>query len=174
MVICGRITCGQFLHLPPVLSSTLIALEDIGGASVGVLSPSSDHHCVSVDRYRRTEIVTSHRIARSEFFHLSPVLSSTLIALKDISRSSVGVLKPSSDHHCVDIDRYRPTELVIHCRINGCEFLHLSPVLSSTLIALEDIGRASVGVLAVSSDHHCVAVGRYRGTESVICRRIAS
>src|SRR6185436_8847227 len=105
-------------------------------------------------RYRRTELVTSHRITGGEFLHLSPVLSSTLIALEDVGRACEGVLKPGSDHYRVDIDRYRPTELVIHCRITGGEFLDLSPVPSSTLIALEDIGRASVGVLAGSSDHH--------------------
>src|SRR5687768_10583416 len=164
MVVCRRISCGEFLHLSPVFSPTLIALEDIGRASVGVLSPGSDHNCVGVDRYRRTEIVAYGRITRGQFLHLSPVLSSALIALEDIGRTSVGVLKPGSDHYRVDIDRYRSTEFVIYRRITCGEFLHLSPVLSSTLIALEDIGRASVGVLAVSSDHHCVAAGRYRVT----------
>src|SRR6185369_1423302 len=112
-------TGGQLLHLSPVLSSTLIALEDIGRANGDIgrvrdTAESTDRYCVGVDRYRRTEKVICRGITGREFLHLSPVLNSTLIALEDISRASVGVLKPSSDHYCVDIDRYRPTELIIH------------------------------------------------------------
>src|SRR2546427_218543 len=103
---------------------------------------SSDRHRVDIDRYRDTELVTSHRITRGQFLHLSPVLSSTLIALEHLALTSIGLLPTSSDYHCVAIDRSRHTELVIYCRITRGQFLHLSPVLSSTLIALEDIDRA--------------------------------
>src|SRR5439155_364508 len=99
-----------------------------------------------------------HGITRDEFLHLSPVFSSTLIALKDVGPARD--LAVGSDHHCVTVDRYRVTERGIVCHDICGQFLNLPPVLSSTLIALEDIDRASVGVLAVSSDRHCVAVGR--------------
>src|SRR2546427_821073 len=130
---------------------------------------SSDGHRVDIDRYRETELRASYPIARSEFLYLSPVLSSTLIALKDISR----LRAVSSDHGCVAVDRYRRAEIAICRCISRGQFLYLSPVLSPPLIAPEDISRASVGVLAVSSDHGCVAVDRYRNTEPVICRRFA-
>src|SRR5687767_8910810 len=121
---------------------------------------SSDRHRVAIDRHRNTELVASYPITRGYLFHLTPVPRSTLIALEDVGRARL--LAISSDHHCVTVDRYRVTEMVVCRRISCGEFLHLSPVLNSTLIALEDIGRASVGVLRPGSDHHCVGVDRYR------------
>src|SRR5258708_5055302 len=138
VAISFPITCGEFLHLSPVPSSTptAIAVVVIGLSCWGVVNRSPHHHCAGVYCYRRTEIVNSRRITRGEFLHLSPVLSSTLIAPEDIGRASVGVFKPSSDHYCVDIDRYRPTELVIHCRITGREFLSLSPKFITPLMVI--------------------------------------
>src|SRR6185503_21205847 len=99
----------------------------------------SDHHCVLVDRYRRTERGIIRGITGGQLLHLSPVLSSTLIALEDIGRANgdIGRVRDtaeSSDRYCVGVDRYRRTEKVICRGITGREFLHLSPVLNSTLI----------------------------------------
>ena len=120
--------------------------EDIGRAgadAVIIVLDSPDHHRVAADGDGPPKQITRRAVAGGDLFHLPPVVSTALIALKDIGSTGVTVdviVLVSPDHHRVAADGDGNTQTNTRRAVGGGDLFHLPPVVSTALIAIENIG----------------------------------
>ena len=99
----------------------------------------------ATDRYTRSKTFIFRPIVGNDFFNLTPVIRSTMIAGKDIGRTGIRavIIVPNSrDDGRVSADRYTISKVVPLKPITGNEFFDLTPGIRSPLIAGKDVGRA--------------------------------
>jgi hypothetical protein len=171
-IVLVRIGGSEFLNLAPTIP---LQLEDVHGAGVGrcpVVEPCADERPGTIECDRPAEAVFWVGIFGSEFLGLDP---STVIQLEDVGRASIVcsfVVTPRSDERPRTIECDTPPEVVIGSAVIGSEFLGLDP---STVIQLEDVGRASIlssTVVSPSSDKCSSFIKGDHVTESVAGRTV--
>jgi len=104
-------------------------------------------------------VVKLRSITGNQLLNLSPIFRAALVAPKNVGSSGEGVIAVSSDHGGIVANPNRTAE--DETSITGSQFLGLSPVFRSALVALKDVGRSSIRVFGKRANHHRITGDPY-------------
>ena len=135
--------------MSPIIHTSCVTLKHIRRAltvvCANIITTSSDYDGISKYRYR-TETVPCYTVTGCELLDFAPVVSTTIITLKNICRASI--INACSNNKDIIKNRNRIAEIVPCYTVTGCELLDFAPVVSTTIITLKNICRALAHVSA--------------------------
>jgi hypothetical protein len=130
----------------------MVAFKDVGPTLVIIVADlgagRSDDDDISLDSHSATKPIVGCTIVRNQLSHLAPIVSSTLVAFKDVGCAlptvaiDVGKMRPDDSTITVRADGHGPAEFIAGRSIGGDQLGNLAPATGSILGTVKDVSCA--------------------------------